>query len=92
MHHPSLLCFQVARGENGATTVSATMFFAAMVFFSNTTSILASVIISRHFCLTACTFENFVQVNIPIFVTGGIGGVHRHGEHSMLTSYILLIH
>ncbi|KAK8463945.1 hypothetical protein PHAVU_011G080400 [Phaseolus vulgaris] len=42
----------VARGENGATTVSATMFFAAMV-------------------------------NIPIFVTGGIGGVHRHGEHTM---------
>jgi len=43
------------------------------------------------FGLTACTFENFVQVNIPIFVTGGIGGVHRHGEQSMLTSYILLI-
>ncbi|BAT82998.1 hypothetical protein VIGAN_04009000 [Vigna angularis var. angularis] len=42
----------VARGENGATTVSATMFFASMV-------------------------------NIPIFVTGGIGGVHRHWEHSM---------
>ncbi|XP_028754102.1 uncharacterized protein LOC114713587 isoform X2 [Neltuma alba] len=22
-------------------------------------------------------------VNIPVFVTGGIGGVHRHGEHTM---------
>ncbi|CAJ1978206.1 unnamed protein product [Sphenostylis stenocarpa] len=42
----------VARGGNGATTVSATMFFASMV-------------------------------DIPIFVTGGIGGVHRHWEHTM---------
>ncbi|TKY68239.1 Pseudouridine-5'-phosphate glycosidase [Spatholobus suberectus] len=42
----------VARGGNGATTVSATMFFASMV-------------------------------HIPIFVTGGIGGVHRHWEHTM---------
>ncbi|XP_028754782.1 uncharacterized protein LOC114714220 isoform X3 [Neltuma alba] len=23
------------------------------------------------------------MVNIPVFVTGGIGGVHRHGEHTM---------
>lgn len=37
---------------NGATTVSATMFFASMV-------------------------------GIPIFVTGGIGGVHRYGEQTM---------
>ncbi|KAL6909605.1 hypothetical protein ACP4OV_001886 [Aristida adscensionis] len=42
----------VASGANGATTVSATMFFAH-------------------------------KVGIPIFVTGGIGGVHRHGEHTM---------
>ncbi|XP_029125712.1 uncharacterized protein LOC109791429 isoform X4 [Cajanus cajan] len=42
----------VAQGGNGATTVSATMFFAAMV-------------------------------HIPVFVTGGIGGVHRHWEHSL---------
>ncbi|BBH02302.1 indigoidine synthase A family protein [Prunus dulcis] len=42
----------VATGGNGATTVSATMFFASMV-------------------------------GIPLFVTGGIGGVHRHGEHTM---------
>ncbi|OMO59827.1 Pseudouridine-5'-phosphate glycosidase [Corchorus capsularis] len=42
----------VATKRNGATTVSATMFFAAMV-------------------------------GIPVFVTGGIGGVHRHGEHTM---------
>ncbi|KAF5447717.1 hypothetical protein F2P56_033246 [Juglans regia] len=42
----------VATRGNGATTVSATMFFASMV-------------------------------GIPIFVTGGIGGVHRHGEHTM---------
>ncbi|TXG73244.1 hypothetical protein EZV62_001823 [Acer yangbiense] len=41
----------VAMRANGATTVSATMFFAAMV-------------------------------GIPVFVTGGIGGVHRHGEHN----------
>ncbi|KAH6837029.1 indigoidine synthase A family protein [Perilla frutescens var. hirtella] len=42
----------VATGGNGATTVSATMFFASMV-------------------------------GIPIFVTGGTGGVHRHGESTM---------
>jgi hypothetical protein len=23
-----------------------------------------------------------IQVGIPVFVTGGIGGVHRHGEQS----------
>lgn len=27
----------------------------------------------------------FLQVGIPIFVTGGIGGVHRHGENSKFT-------
>ncbi|XP_008450374.2 pseudouridine-5'-phosphate glycosidase isoform X1 [Cucumis melo] len=42
----------VASGGNGATTVSATMFFAS-------------------------------KVGIPVFVTGGIGGVHRHGEQTM---------
>ncbi|XVF47295.1 hypothetical protein PTKIN_Ptkin03bG0098500 [Pterospermum kingtungense] len=42
----------VATKRNGATTVSATMCFAAMV-------------------------------GIPVFVTGGIGGVHRHGEHKL---------
>ncbi|XP_062213088.1 pseudouridine-5'-phosphate glycosidase-like isoform X1 [Phragmites australis] len=42
----------VASGGNGATTVSATMFFAH-------------------------------KVGIPIFVTGGIGGVHRQGEQSV---------
>lgn len=42
----------VATRGNGATTVSATMFFASMV-------------------------------GIPVFVTGGIGGVHRHGENTM---------
>eukprot|EP01018_Ginkgo_biloba_P033827 Gb_40513 [translate_table: standard] len=42
----------VAIGANGATTVSATMFFAA-------------------------------KVGIRVFVTGGIGGVHRHGESTM---------
>ncbi|KAK4407445.1 Pseudouridine-5'-phosphate glycosidase [Sesamum angolense] len=42
----------VANGGNGATTVSATMFFAA-------------------------------KVGIAIFVTGGIGGVHRHGESTL---------
>ncbi|KAB1228011.1 Pseudouridine-5'-phosphate glycosidase [Morella rubra] len=42
----------VATRGNGATTVSATMFFAS-------------------------------KVGISIFVTGGIGGVHRHGEHTM---------
>ncbi|AQK73645.1 putative pigment biosynthesis protein [Zea mays] len=41
----------IASGGNGATTVSATMFFAH-------------------------------KVGIPVFVTGGIGGVHRHGEQS----------
>ncbi|KAJ8446870.1 hypothetical protein Cgig2_016180 [Carnegiea gigantea] len=42
----------VAAGGDGATTVSATMFFASMV-------------------------------GISVFVTGGIGGVHRHGEQTM---------
>ncbi|RAL47879.1 hypothetical protein DM860_011464 [Cuscuta australis] len=42
----------VATRGNGATTVSATMFFAS-------------------------------RVGIPIFVTGGVGGVHRHGENTM---------
>ncbi|KAF0897977.1 hypothetical protein E2562_001667 [Oryza meyeriana var. granulata] len=42
----------VASGGNGATTVSATMFFAH-------------------------------KAGIPIFVTGGIGGVHRNGEQTM---------
>lgn len=42
----------VGAGGNGATTVSATMFFAS-------------------------------QVGIPVFVTGGIGGVHRHGEQTL---------
>ncbi|EPS67878.1 hypothetical protein M569_06896, partial [Genlisea aurea] len=42
----------VASKKTGATTVSATMFFAAMV-------------------------------GIRIFSTGGIGGVHRHGESTM---------
>ncbi|KAF5184424.1 Pseudouridine-5'-phosphate glycosidase [Thalictrum thalictroides] len=46
------IAYLVASGGNGATTVSATMFFASMV-------------------------------GIPVFVTGGIGGVHRHGEHTM---------
>ncbi|GER40757.1 pseudouridine-5'-phosphate glycosidase, partial [Striga asiatica] len=45
----------VATQGNGATTVSATMFFASMV-------------------------------GIPIFVTGGIGGVHRHGETMDISS------
>ncbi|CAK7331154.1 unnamed protein product [Dovyalis caffra] len=42
----------VATRGNGATTVSATMFFASMV-------------------------------GIHVFVTGGIGGVHRHSEETM---------
>ncbi|KAE8663796.1 THO complex subunit 7-like protein isoform 1 [Hibiscus syriacus] len=46
------IAYVVATKRNGATTVSATMFFAAMV-------------------------------GIPVFVTGGTGGVHRHGEHTM---------
>ncbi|KAA3474693.1 Pseudouridine-5'-phosphate glycosidase [Gossypium australe] len=45
------IAYVVATKRNGATTVSATMFFAAMV-------------------------------GIPVFVTGGVGGVHRHGEHA----------
>jgi len=48
------IAYVVAIGGNGATTVSATMFF----FFA-------------------------AKVGIPVFVTGGIGGVHRHGEISM---------
>ncbi|XP_074310597.1 pseudouridine-5'-phosphate glycosidase [Silene latifolia] len=49
----------VAAGANGATTVSATMFFASMV-------------------------------GISVFVTGGIGGVHRHGEQTMDVSSDLI--
>ncbi|AES87626.1 indigoidine synthase A-like protein [Medicago truncatula] len=47
------IAYVVARGGNGATTVSATMFLASMV-------------------------------GIHVFVTGGIGGVHRHGEYRIL--------
>jgi hypothetical protein len=36
-------------------------------------------------------FKKFLQVGINVFVTGGIGGVHRHGESSTLNSYILMI-
>ncbi|RVW28191.1 Pseudouridine-5'-phosphate glycosidase [Vitis vinifera] len=50
--HCQMTGLQVATRGNGATTVSATMFFASMV-------------------------------GIPVFVTGGIGGVHRHGENTM---------
>ncbi|CAI0541427.1 unnamed protein product [Linum tenue] len=46
------IAYVVAGRRNGATTVSATMFFAS-------------------------------TVGIPVFVTGGIGGVHRHGEETM---------
>ncbi|EEF45728.1 conserved hypothetical protein [Ricinus communis] len=46
------IAYVVATRGNGATTVSATMYFASMV-------------------------------GISVFVTGGIGGVHRHGEHTM---------
>ncbi|CAN1250594.1 Pseudouridine-5'-phosphate glycosidase [Linum perenne] len=46
------IAYVVASRRNGATTVSATMFFASMV-------------------------------GIHVFVTGGIGGVHRHGEQTM---------
>ncbi|OAY80025.1 Pseudouridine-5'-phosphate glycosidase [Ananas comosus] len=46
------IAYVVAAGGNGATTVSASMFFAA-------------------------------KVGIPVFVTGGIGGVHRHGEQTL---------
>lgn len=46
------IAYVVARGGNGATTVSATMFLASMA-------------------------------GIHVFVTGGIGGVHRHGEYTM---------
>ncbi|KAJ0021247.1 hypothetical protein Pint_30895 [Pistacia integerrima] len=42
----------VATRGNGATTVSATMYFSSMV-------------------------------GIPVFVIGGIGGVHRHGEKTL---------
>ncbi|KAL0722892.1 hypothetical protein Bca4012_037491 [Brassica carinata] len=46
------IAYVVATRGNGATTVSATLFFASMV-------------------------------GIQVFVTGGIGGVHRHANHSM---------
>ncbi|CAL5211216.1 unnamed protein product [Lathyrus oleraceus] len=46
------IAYVVARGGNGATTVSGTMFLASMV-------------------------------GIHIFVTGGMGGVHRQGEYTM---------
>ncbi|KAF2595354.1 hypothetical protein F2Q70_00042678 [Brassica cretica] len=47
-----LSSLMVATRANGATTVSATLFFASMV-------------------------------GIQVFVTGGIGGVHRHANHTM---------
>ncbi|KAF8044884.1 hypothetical protein N665_6106s0001 [Sinapis alba] len=46
------IAYVVATKRNGATTVSATLFFASMV-------------------------------GIQVFVTGGIGGVHRHAGYTM---------
>ncbi|KAF3625365.1 hypothetical protein FXO38_29793 [Capsicum annuum] len=51
----------MAGRENGATTVSATMYLAS-------------------------------KVGIPVFVIGGIGGVHRHGENTMDISSDLTEH
>lgn len=42
-----------------------------------------------HNCAVFLTFSpvlyaESLQVGIPVFVTGGIGGVHRHGEQSKI--------
>lgn len=34
------------------------------------------------------TCDQWLQVGIPIFVTGGSGGVHRHGEQSNTWTYL----
>ncbi|KAL5574605.1 hypothetical protein UlMin_016304 [Ulmus minor] len=60
----------VSTRGNGATTVSATMFFASMV-------------IARYYNKTA------LQVDILVFVTGGSGGVHKHGKHTIDVSFDL---
>ncbi|TVU44240.1 hypothetical protein EJB05_03676 [Eragrostis curvula] len=62
----------VASGGNGATTVSATMFFAHKV---------PSITSAKSSYQSSLSFLGLV--GIPIFVTGGIGGVHRHGEQTM---------
>ena len=68
---------QVARKGNGATTVSATMFFASKVYSENVKQVCYVLILDLFLC-----YMIFAQVGIQVFVTGGIGGVHRDGENS----------
>lgn len=78
----------MATRGNGATTVSATMIFASMViiayleFVSSFSSFSNYILLKRDLYLLIILL---LQVGIPIFVTGGIGGVHRHGENSKFT-------
>ena len=60
----------VGQKRDGATTVSATMIIAHMVFFPL-------------FPKNCCILIPIKKVGISIFATGGIGGVHREGENSM---------
>ncbi|GJT38967.1 indigoidine synthase A family protein [Tanacetum coccineum] len=65
----------VATRSSGGTTVSATMIFASMVR-------ALSLVFSFRLIQFALRW-NSRQVGISIFVTGGIGGVHKHGESTM---------
>lgn len=60
------------QGENGATTVSGTMMIAHMV--------RALSFRPRRVGSSLC-----LQAGIKVFVTGGIGGVHREGHKSAHT-------
>lgn len=42
-------------------------------------------------CFSNTRYCIFLQVGIPLFVTGGIGGVHRHGEHSEFNATYILV-
>lgn len=39
----------------------------------------------------SCTMIASHRAGIPVFVTGGVGGVHRHGHHSkyIFTCFLL---
>lgn len=87
----SFVSYKVASRGNGATTVSATMFFASRVSMSWWFHCILHLIQQTHFLivilfnlLTSSIHGNLLQVGIPVFVTGGIGGVHRHGEQSKI--------
>ena len=53
------------------------MFFASKVYSENVKQVCYILMLDLFLCCMV-----FTQVGIQVFVTGGIGGVHRGGENS----------